>query len=162
MLTFTDAVRRCFSQYVTFSGRARRSEYWWFTAFTLAGSLVAAAIDMALSSGSGFSPVTMLFQLGVFCPALAVGWRRAHDTGRPGWIVLLPLMIAVGGSALISILGLDAGGLPGEDGTEGPGPANAAAVGIVTVVQLIVAVALIWLFTRPSDPGPNAYGPPPS
>ncbi len=31
MMSFVEAVKTCFSKYATFSGRARRSEYWWFS-----------------------------------------------------------------------------------------------------------------------------------
>ena len=30
MMSFGESVKTCFQKYVTFKGRARRSEYWWF------------------------------------------------------------------------------------------------------------------------------------
>ena len=32
-MSFTEAVKTCFAKYVTFSGRARRSEHWYFFLF---------------------------------------------------------------------------------------------------------------------------------
>ena len=34
MMSFGEAIKTCFKKYATFSGRARRSEYWWFALFT--------------------------------------------------------------------------------------------------------------------------------
>ena len=73
-----DAIKACFSKYATFSGRARRSEYWWFV-------LVNAII--------GCIPyVNVLWGLIAFIPSLAVCVRRLHDTGRSGWWILLTFM----------------------------------------------------------------------
>ena len=44
-MTFQDAIRTCFQKYVTISGRARRSEYWWWVLFVIAGSLAASVLD---------------------------------------------------------------------------------------------------------------------
>ena len=44
-MSFGEAVKTCFSKYVTFAGRARRSEFWWFYLFTLIVSLVAYIVD---------------------------------------------------------------------------------------------------------------------
>ncbi|MFN7598777.1 MAG: DUF805 domain-containing protein, partial [Cereibacter sp.] len=58
-MTFQDAVRSCFSKYATFSGRARRSEYWYFILFTVIGSAIAGVVDNALF-GRMMPDVTLL------------------------------------------------------------------------------------------------------
>ena len=51
-MSFADAVRTCLSKYVGFSGRARRSEYWWFVLFTFLVNLVASIIDAVLGTST--------------------------------------------------------------------------------------------------------------
>ena len=80
---FFDAVKTCFLKYVTFSGRASRSEYWWFFLFCLICESLA--------------PIVATLVL--FLPSLAAAWRRLHDTGRSGLFVLLPTL--VGGAFLV-------------------------------------------------------------
>ena len=47
-MTFKEAVRTCFSKYITFSGRASRSEYWYFVLFVILGSIVCNIVDTIL------------------------------------------------------------------------------------------------------------------
>ncbi|MGR3634471.1 MAG: DUF805 domain-containing protein, partial [Shimia sp.] len=46
-MTFSEAIRTCFSKYVDFSGRAARSEYWWFILFIALGNIVLSFVDAA-------------------------------------------------------------------------------------------------------------------
>lgn len=78
--------------YAEFSGRASRSEYWWFTLGTLLLSTAAAAIDAVLPGDL----VGTLLSLFLFVPGLAVGVRRLHDTNRTGKYLLL-LLIPIAG-----------------------------------------------------------------
>ncbi len=96
-MSFIDAVRSVLSNYATFSGRSRRSEYWWFVLFNLLVNLVAAGIDGAL--GTNF--IRFVVALALLLPGLAVFVRRMHDTGRSGWWILLGLIPLVGGIVLI-------------------------------------------------------------
>lgn len=73
-MTFGQSIKTCFSKYVTFSGRASRSEYWWFALL----SFIVCCI-----------PVVQLLGLLFFLPSLAVGVRRMHDIGKSGLFVLL-------------------------------------------------------------------------
>jgi len=95
---FLEAVQSCFSKYVTFSGRALRSEFWFFTLFVVLGSLVAATLDAVLFGvrGEAGGPVSLIFGLGILLPNLAVSVRRLHDTGRSGWFILLGLIPLIG------------------------------------------------------------------
>lgn len=84
---FGDAVKTCLRKYFTFSGRARRSEYWWFYLFTVIVAVVAAIIDGTIVGweNADEGPVGTLTSLALFIPTLSAGWRRLHDTGRSGW-----------------------------------------------------------------------------
>ncbi|MFN9728450.1 DUF805 domain-containing protein [Acidovorax sp.] len=81
-MDFVSAVKSCFAQYAGFSGRAPRSEFWWFFLFQVLVLLAAAAVSDTLNA---------LVSLGLLLPGLAVGARRLHDIGRSGWWQLLYL-----------------------------------------------------------------------
>ena len=98
-MSFPDAVRSVLRQYVVFSGRARRSEYWWFVLFYFLVSLVAAIVDSSLGTRDdwgGYGVVGTLATVALFLPALGVAVRRMHDTDRSGWWVLINLVPLVG------------------------------------------------------------------
>jgi uncharacterized membrane protein YhaH (DUF805 family) len=92
-MNFGEAIKSGFSNYVTFSGRAVRSEYWFWVLFTVIGATVAMIIDAALlgyDPGTA-SPIAGIFDLVTLLPSLAVGARRLHDTDRTAWWLLLCL-----------------------------------------------------------------------
>ena len=109
-MSFQEAVSTVLTKkYADFSGRARRSEYWWFV---LAYALVVLVVDvLAIASGSHlFTFLLLAVILAVFLPSLAVTVRRLHDTNRSGWWVLLGF-IPLGGFVILyfTILDSDAG-----------------------------------------------------
>lgn len=85
---FVEAVRTCLAEYVTFSGRASRSEYWWFQLFHLLALVlpiaVAAIADTRLLEGVVW-PVVIVIHLALILPNLAATVRRLHDRDRSGW-----------------------------------------------------------------------------
>jgi uncharacterized membrane protein YhaH (DUF805 family) len=91
-MDFTQAIASGFRNYVTFGGRASRSEYWYWVLFMVIGGIVAAILDRSLSVGD-LSPLNTVFNLICFLPSLAVGVRRLHDIGRTGWWLLIALTI---------------------------------------------------------------------
>lgn len=86
-ISFVDAVKRAFSKYATFEGRASRSEYWWYSLFTIGVALVLALV---------FAPLYLLFALGTLLPSIAIGVRRLHDIDRTGWWMLFMFVPLVG------------------------------------------------------------------
>ena len=81
-MNFMQAIQSCLSQYATFSGRASRSEFWWFFLFQILALIVSGMLgDVAYS----------ILALLLLLPALAVGTRRLHDVGRSGWWQLLTI-----------------------------------------------------------------------
>jgi uncharacterized membrane protein YhaH (DUF805 family) len=97
-VSFQEAVTTVLTQkYVDFSGRARRSEYWFFSLFTLVVGIVLQIIGSII--GTQF--IYYIFALAVFLPGLAVAIRRLHDTGRSGWWVLIGLIPLIGFIVLI-------------------------------------------------------------
>ncbi|MFI5929980.1 DUF805 domain-containing protein [Micromonospora sp. NPDC051543] len=122
-MSFGAAVKSVLSQYVGFTGRARRSEYWWFVLFTVLVSIVASVLDNALGltfvdgSSSGF--IGLIASLALLLPSLAVAVRRLHDTDKTGWWLLIGLVPIVGAIVLIVFLVQD--GTPGAN-RFGPSP----------------------------------------
>lgn len=105
-LGFLDAIGSGFRNYVTFRGRASRSEYWYWTLFVMLISIAAAVLDGALGAGrvdagTGSGVVSVLVTLAVLLPGLAVSTRRLHDIGRSGWWQLLFLVPLVGPIVLL-------------------------------------------------------------
>ncbi len=94
----------CLQHYADFTGRARRSEYWYFVLFNF---IVSILIGLSLGVIAGLLNVpalvylAYLWSLAVFIPSLAVSVRRLHDIGRSGWWVLLSLIPLVGAIILI-------------------------------------------------------------
>lgn len=98
---FGEAIRSVLSKYASFSGRARRAEYWWFVLFNLLVSMAASVLDLALFRNHGMDfrqtgPLEVLTSLALLLPSLAVWFRRLHDVGRSGWWWLLGLIPIVG------------------------------------------------------------------
>ncbi len=100
---FADAVRSVLSQYVGFEGRARRSEYWFFSLFFFLVLIVVSIVDGVIGT---FPLLYSLVVLGLLLPSVAVGVRRLHDTGKSGWFYLLAL-VPFGGIALLVFFVMD-------------------------------------------------------
>ncbi|NBZ86613.1 DUF805 domain-containing protein [Stagnihabitans tardus] len=146
-MTFAQSVRTCLSKYVTFSGRATRSEFWWFVLFSILGLGIIFVIGASVarsgappSAGSDLgqqilesSPLALaifglglLFYLALILPMIAVTVRRFHDRGLSGWLYL--------GLVLISI---------------------------VPLVGWIASLASLVICLLPTRPETNRYGPDP-
>lgn len=119
-MTFINAVTICMKKYADFSGRASRSEYWWFALFIIAGG----ALLSMLNDKVGFA-----FYLVTLLPSIAVATRRLHDRDRSGWFQLVMLIPIIGIFILIYFLVQEGTG-PNQYGApvtgkmiEGSGPA---------------------------------------
>lgn len=91
-MTFGESIQTCFSKYADFSGRASRSEYWWWALFVFLTTLAAGVVNDKISA---------LFSIAFMLPGLAVGARRLHDIDKSGWLQLLYLIPVLGWILLI-------------------------------------------------------------
>lgn len=110
MMSFGESVKTCFQKYVTFKGRARRSEYWWFWLLNLIVSIVTLVLDYKLDMINiefGIGALSGLYTLIVFLPSLAVSVRRLHDTGHSGWYYLLTFIPILGALFLLYFFASD-------------------------------------------------------
>ena len=111
-VSYMDALKRGFKQYVTFSGRASRSEFWRFMVcreIILDGlACFGLIVDMVLGNTSAASDYAMvllvILQLVFFLPSLAITCRRLHDVGKSGLTFLLIFIPFVGIFVLLSNL----------------------------------------------------------
>jgi uncharacterized membrane protein YhaH (DUF805 family) len=117
-MSFGDAIRTVFNKYAVFSGRARRSEFWWFSLFAGIVYLVADIIDVAI----GKPIFVVIVVLALVVPSLAVTVRRLHDTNRSGWWILIGLIPLIGGIVLLVFECQDS--QPGQN-AHGPSPKGA-------------------------------------
>lgn len=117
-MSFTEAVRTVYGKYAQASGRASRSEYWWFQLFlVLVGLAWYAAFFAALVIDRSLWLVLALgiavFYIGSFLPILGVTIRRLHDSDKSGWWLLIAFVPYVGGFILLILLVL--GSTPGPN-----------------------------------------------
>ena len=107
-MTFSQSIKSVFSKYADFSGRATRSEYWYFYLFNFLMVMVYyIALFAMLVSGSrdssavGYlSVMIIIYALVMTIPSLAVTVRRLHDTGHSGWWIFLNLIPVIGSIVL--------------------------------------------------------------
>lgn len=90
-MQFTEAITSGFRNYVTFGGRAARSEYWYWALFEVLVSIVAGILDIAVFPYSDFNPLSMIASIILLLPGLAVAARRLHDIDRTAWWLLIML-----------------------------------------------------------------------
>lgn len=113
--TLPIAARRFFKKYATFSGRASRSEYWWWA---LVAFVVGVVLNILTQAGSSVGPdgtplagpgaliggiLAVVWGLGTIVPSLALLVRRLHDVNISGWLVLIVLVPFLGALALLVI-----------------------------------------------------------
>ncbi len=102
-MSFTDSIESVIRNFVNFSDRASRSEYWWFQLFFVVALATADFIDVMMGELAEvpFSWFGTIVFFGLIIPNLAVTVRRLHDLGYSGWFILLVFIPCVG-----SIIGL--------------------------------------------------------
>ena len=116
---FTEAVASVLGNYATFSGRARRSEFWYWWLAMFAVGMVFAVLALLLGDGI-FGTVLNLgyvvFSVAVIVPTVAVAMRRLHDSGKTGWLLLLALIPVLNLILLVLYV------LPSDEGSNQYGP----------------------------------------
>lgn len=111
-MNFQQAIKSVFSNYIKFEGRARRSEYWYWTLFNYLVSAVLSGVGGLISTlvgkTTGVAATSLisnvlptLWAVAVILPSLSVCVRRLHDIGKSGWSYLIGLIPIVGWIILI-------------------------------------------------------------
>ena len=102
-VSFKEAVVRALTQnYCNFSGRASRSEYWWFYLFTCIVSWVVSIVVSLFSSELSIMYIaSMVVGLAFLLPSLGIAVRRLHDIGKSGWWIFISLIPLIGAIILL-------------------------------------------------------------
>ena len=105
--------------YANFSGRARRSEYWYFTLFNI---LIVIALMLLRIIADAFIILYLIYLVAVFVPGLAVTVRRMHDVGKSGWFYFIALIPLVGPIWLLVTLATEGDRGPNQYGQDPKNP----------------------------------------
>jgi len=95
---FSEAVKSVFSKYATITGRACRSEYWYFTLFYIIVYAVLALISVIMPF---LIILSIVFGIAIIIPSLTVSIRRLHDRNQSGWWLLVGLIPMIGGIIML-------------------------------------------------------------
>ena len=173
-MKFGYAVSSCFMKMFTFSGRARRAEYWYFYLFVtmvIAGykglrSLVMNCFVPMVSASAqvwfkwGCEILNWGLSVAILIPMLAVTARRLHDRGDTGWLCLaihlVPWLLAAGVSVYNDsykdvVMDIVGGSLDGMLGILG-------AYLIFMFIEFVALVARVVMLAKPGMVGMNEYG----
>jgi len=97
---FGRAIATCFRKYAVFSGRASRSEYWFFVLFQLLLFVSVMILDGLAFRGS-VAVFTTLAWLLLILPGFAVTVRRLHDIDMSGWWIWISFVPLIGSIFLL-------------------------------------------------------------
>ena len=129
-MKFLQSIKNTYSQYFSFSGRATKSEFWFFVLFYYSTIFLLTFSMLFFNVGKEIMWLIYAFSLGSLLPYLGVAIRRLHDSNKSAWYVLLPIV-----PSIVSRL----------EGLEWFG-----------IVSLVIS---ILLFSLPGDLKKNKYGP---
>ena len=129
-MKFFNIIKNTYAKYATFSGRATRSEFWFFVLFYYTTIFLLTFSLFFLEMNKILMWIMYAFSLGSLLPYLGVAIRRLHDSNKNAWYVLLPIV-----PSIVSRL----------EGLEWFG-----------IVSLVIS---ILLFSLPGDLKKNKYGP---
>ena len=147
---------KCIRNYVNFSGRARRTEFWYFILFSCLLLIVAMALDVVCFN-TPYGVFYLLVALFLFLPQLAVSARHLHDTGRTSkWLLWNYLALLVWAVAALVLSGLSAF----AGGRDASAWFLIVLCGGCVLFFIWEIVFLVW-FCLPGTPGENRYGPDP-
>jgi len=154
------ALAQAFKRAFDFSGRSRRSAYWWFALFTSLGGAAFGIVDeyVHVPGLEDWSVFFLLFCAVVILPDLSLGMRRLHDTGRKGWLYVVWILVSYGSILLpepeYEINIVDVNDVNAWD-----------LLGYSLIYNIIsgliffgLVILMIFMLTRDSQSGRNRYG----
>ena len=97
-MQFGDAIKNGFLNYANFRGVASRSEFWYWTLFTVIISVGTSIVDSAIGLALGMQNFTLtntLAAVALLLPGLAVAVRRFHDAGFSAWWYSIPQLVTL-------------------------------------------------------------------
>ena len=88
-MNFVDASKSGLRNYIGFSGRASRSEYWYFALFNIIVTGIGSITDIIVFPDTDISPINTIITFLLLLPSIAISFRRLHDIDRTAWWILL-------------------------------------------------------------------------
>ena len=168
---FFEAVKTCLKKSFVFKGRARRSEYWWWTLFSFIIGFIISFVAEGIPEDN--LVLTLLFVLGILAfgvyfaiATFAVATRRLHDIGRSGWwygatlifAVLWTIWIVVKMVGIVSGMNLDGVDVESDAFTLMVLKEMLGVVLIPYILYLGYSIMLLVWYCKDSQPGANKYG----
>lgn len=151
-----EATQSVLTNFADFSGRASRSEYWWF----VAAWTVFYLIILVLQKGKSKIP-EIAFIVVTAIPVMSVGFRRLQDIGHSGWWSVAELLI-ISGITCVVLKSQPSEILEDEVSIDiGTEEALSPVFFKSSALFIIASILIIWHFSLPSEPGANQYGPNP-
>ncbi len=138
-------------RYFDMKGRVAGGRFWYFIVACIAVDIIGALLQAAF-----YLPIASVVILALLPPLTGMGARRLQDTGRNGnlvWLFIIPVLI----TQLFAVIFMGSGPL----GLVGAVAFYLTIGWLLNVISLIAALALLYYWSQPGDPGPNAYGNPP-
>ena len=89
-MNFIESTQTCYKKFFDFSGRASKSEYWWFQLYNTILYILTFVFQNDLA---------LLFSILVIAnliPVFAAGVRRVHDSNKSGWWILISFVPIIG------------------------------------------------------------------
>ena len=136
-MNFKNTIKTCLKdKYANFSGRASRSEFWFFYLFNII--VYAILLLLIVNVSFKFLWVFGIFVLGIIIPALAVTFRRLHDINKSGWFLLLPMPFDIVARLLEK--------------------SNEIVSLVFTIISLGIYIYLLILYCKDGDKKNNKFG----
>ena len=147
---------KCLRNYVSFEGRARRSEFWYFVLFSFLFLLVARIIDALLFKGTAL--LSSLLWLGLLLPYIPVSVRRLHDTGRSGKPLLACYVFGFILLGLVAYFGLQSLSDLLNGAEVRLSTAQLVVLGTGGVINFVWSIFFLVWYCLPGTRGENVYG----
>lgn len=144
----------CLKNYNTFSGRASRSEYWYFV---LGNVLVTAALlylGIRTGAHSFWGALYGLYNIFIFLPAMAVAFRRFHDVNFSGWWVSAPVIV-------VFLLSFASGFIRAYNRRSGIFDEPSALYFLTGLILIVYPLFIVVIACLKGTKGANRFGPAP-
>ena len=90
LMNFIESIQTCYKKFFDFSGRASKSEYWWFQLYNIILYILTFVFQNDLMLLLSILIIVNLL------PVYAAGVRRIHDVNKSGWWVLISFVPIIG------------------------------------------------------------------
>lgn len=93
--------KKFWKNYTNFSGRSRRSEYWYVVLVNVIISLVLSPLCAIPYIGALFAACVSIYSIAIIVPTLALIVRRLHDIGKDWYYIFIGLIPIAGAIILL-------------------------------------------------------------